>query len=394
MNVPIAAWTLLAACGSGSRDVRDALRTGRSGLRPNDFEPAPGLSTYLGRVEGVEDFVVPSSLSHFDCRNNRLAMMGLALDGFEACVARAVRRHGAHRVGVFVGTSTSGILATELALCAAPSRNGDVPLSPDFYRYRHSMHSVTELVRGVLGLRGPAMTVSTACSSSAKVFAVAARAISAGVCDAAVVGGADSVAMSTLHGFNSLSLLSRAPCRPFDADRDGISIGEAAAFALLDPSADSDVALEGCGESSDGYHMSTPDPEGAGAAAAMREALASAHLCADEIGYVNLHGTASRANDAAEDLAVQAVLGHRVPAGSTKGFTGHALGAAGIVEAAICLIALTDGFLPGTLNCRTVDAQIRSRILLDPVAATPAHVMTNSFGFGGSNCTLVLGRRT
>jgi len=238
------------------------------------------------------------------------------------------------------------------------------------------------------------MTVSTACSSSAKVFAVAARAISAGVCDAAVVGGADSVAMSTLHGFNALSLLSRAPCRPFDADRDGISIGEAAAFALLDPSADSDVALEGCGESSDGYHMSTPDPEGAGAAAAMREALASAHLCADEIGYVNLHGTASRANDAAEDLAVQAVLGDRVPAGSTKGFTGHALGAAGIVEAAICLIALTDGFLPGTLNCRTVDAQIRSRILLDPVAATPAHVMTNSVGFGGSNCTLVLGRRT
>jgi 3-oxoacyl-[acyl-carrier-protein] synthase-1 len=318
MNVPIAAWTLLAACGSGSRDVRDALRTGRSGLRPNDFEPAPGLSTYLGRVEGVEDFVVPSSLSHFDCRNNRLAMMGLALDGFEACVARAVRRHGAHRVGVFVGTSTSGILATELALCAAPSRNGDVPLSPDFYRYRHSMHSVTELVRGVLGLRGPAMTVSTACSSSAKVFAVAARAISAGVCDAAVVGGADSVAMSTLHGFNALSLLSRAPCRPFDADRDGISIGRSGCFRAPGSLGRQRRRARGLRRELRWIPYVDPGPEGAGAAAAMREALASAHLCADEIGYVNLHGTASRANDAAEDLAVQAVLGDRVPAGRPR----------------------------------------------------------------------------
>jgi len=387
VKLPIVSATLTAGCGAGLPAVRAALRAGRSGLRPNDFEPAANLVTWIGRVDGIETLSVPSALERFDCRNNRLALMGLAHDGFESAVARAVQRHGAQRIGVFMGTSTSGILATELAV-----RDGQ-PLTPAFYRDRHSMFSVTRLVRDVLGLRGAAMTVSTACSSSAKVFAHAARAIEAGVCDAAVVGGVDSLALSTLYGFNALSLLSREPCRPFDAERDGISIGEAAGFALLDPKGDSAIVLEGCGESSDAYHMSTPHPEGAGAAAAMREALAEAGLDPAAIGYVNLHGTASRANDAAEDIAVHAVLGERVPAGSTKGWTGHALGAAGIAEAIMCMLVLEDAWIPATLNCRGIDPQMRSRIVVDPLTANVQHAMTNSFGFGGNNCALVMGRR-
>jgi len=391
MMIPIAASTLTTACGAGWRDVRASFRAGATGLRRNDFEPAGELATWIGRVDGVEEFAMPPALSRFDCRNNRLALMGLGNDDFEACVARSVQRHGAQRLGVFLGTSTSGILATELAMRSA---EGASQLSPDFYRYRHSMFSVTELVRTALGLRGPAITVSTACSSSAKVFALAARAIEAGVCDAAVVGGVDSLALSTLYGFNALGLLSREPCRPLDADRDGISIGEAAGYALLDPASDAGIVLEGYGESSDGYHMSTPHPQGAGAADAMREALACARLAPADVGYVNLHGTASRTNDVAEDLAVHGVFGRKVLAGSTKGWTGHALGAAGIVETLVCVMALADAWVPGTLNCRRVDTQIRSRIAQDAAPMAIRHAMTNSFGFGGNNCALVLGRRT
>ena len=392
MTLPIVASTLTAACGAGLQEVRAALRSGTSGLRRNDFVPAAELATWIGRVDGIEAFDMPAELRRFDCRNNRLALMALARDGFETQVAQTVRRHGAQRIGIFIGTSTSGILATELGMRGACADGEPQALTPDFYRHRHSMYSVTQLVREVLGLRGVAMTVSTACSSSAKVFAHAARAIEAGLCDAAVVGGVDTLALSTLYGFNALSLLSREPCRPFDANRDGISIGEAAGFALLDPLRDSAIVLEGYGESSDAYHMSTPHPEGAGAAAAMREALACAGLEAGDIGYVNLHGTASRANDAAEDRAVHDVLGGRVAAGSTKGWTGHALGAAGIAEAIVCAIALAEAWIPGTLNCRSVDPAARSRIVIDSMPAPLRHVMTNSFGFGGNNCSLVLGR--
>jgi 3-oxoacyl-[acyl-carrier-protein] synthase-1 len=237
------------------------------------------------------------------------------------------------------------------------------------------------------------MTVSTACSSSAKVFAQATRAIAAGVCDAAVVGGVDSLALSTLYGFHSLGLLSHLPCRPFDAERDGISIGEAAGFALLDPAAESAVSLLGFGESCDAYHMSTPHPEGAGAKAAMRGALDRAGLAPQAIDYVNLHGTASRANDQIEDQAVVTILGAGRAAGSTKGWTGHTLGAAGVTEALLAIMALEDGWLPGTLNCRTVDPAMQCRIETASRPAVLRHAMSNSFGFGGNNCTLIFGVR-
>jgi 3-oxoacyl-[acyl-carrier-protein] synthase-1 len=395
--LPVAASTLVNACGTGWADVRRALRTDAGGLRRNDFEPALGLDTWIGRVAGLEDAALPSNLAHFDCRNHRLALACLEQDHFGDAVRAASARHGKERIGVFVGTSTSGILATELAYRdgkrAGEAGAADAMLSPSFYRYRHSMFAVTEFVRTGLGLRGPAMTVSTACSSSAKVFAQATRAIAAGLCDAAVVGGVDSLALSTLYGFHSMGLLSRQPCRPFDAERDGISIGEAAGFALLDPAAESAVSLMGYGESCDAYHMSTPHPEGAGAKAAMRGALTSAGLAPQAIDYVNLHGTASRANDEVEDQAVATVLGAGASAGSTKGWTGHTLGAAGVTEALLAVMAIEDGWLPGTLNCRTVDPAMQCRIETASRPAVLRHAMSNSFGFGGNNCTLIFGVR-
>jgi 3-oxoacyl-[acyl-carrier-protein] synthase-1 len=392
-GLPLAASTLTNACGVGIGEVRAALRADRSGLRQNNFEPALGLDTWIGRVDGVESVVLPSKFAAYDCRNNRLAQLSLEQDGFIAAVASARERYGKDRIAVFLGTSTSGMLSTELALRGRTPASAEppLPLSAELNRCQHSMYATTDFVRAYLGLAGHAMTISTACSSSAKVFAAAARAIDAGLCDAAVVGGVDSLALSTLFGFHSLELLSRQPCRPFAAERDGISIGEGAGFALLDPSGDGPVRLVGFGESADAFHMSRPHPEGAGAASAMRSALTGAHLTADAIDYINLHGTASHANDAAEDRAVMTVFGADTAASSTKGWTGHLLGAAGITEALISVLSLVDQWLPRTLNCVRVDTALQSNIQLESRAMPLRRVMSNSFGFGGSNCSLVFG---
>jgi 3-oxoacyl-[acyl-carrier-protein] synthase-1 len=256
------------------------------------------------------------------------------------------------------------------------------------------LYSATDFVRQRLGLSGPACVVSSACSSSAKAFAAAARAIAAGLCDAAVVGGVETLCLTTLHGFASLELLSAQPCRPCDEARDGISIGEAAAYVLLEPAQGSGegLALLGYGESSDAYHMSTPHPQGLGAVRAMRAALEMSGIAAQEVDYLNLHGTGTRNNDAAEAAAVRAVFGEGVACSATKGGTGHTLGAAGAVEAVITLLALRHGFVPGTVNTRRADPQFGLRLQLATEARALARAMSNSFGFGGSNCSLVFGK--
>ena len=292
---------------------------------------------------------------------------------------------------MFLGTSTSGILQTELAYRRRDPATGALPA--DFrYAQTHNTYSVVDFTRRVLELEGPSCAVSTACSSSAKVFGHAARLIELGVIDAAVVGGVDSLCLTTLYGFNSLELLSDDICRPWDARRHGLSLGEAAAFALLERDAAAPQAwLRGVGESSDGFHMSSPHPQGAGAVEAMQAALAQAGVAPGEIDYLNLHGTATPNNDSAEDLAVNAVFGDRLPCSSTKGATGHTLGAAGGVEAAIAMLALQHGLMPGGLNRRTPDAALRSRYLDVNVEARLRLVASNSFGFGGSNACLVFG---
>ena len=382
--------TLTTALGAGNASTLAALQAERTGLAPVRFMDFP-LPTFTGEVDGVDGVQIPSHLSEFDCRNNRLAWLGLQQDGLIDAVAAARERWGARRVGVFLGTSTSGLLHTEIAY---RHRDAEGALPPD-YRYGPTQNtfSVADFVARALRLEGPAWVVSTACSSSAKVFGNAARLIQAGLIDAAMVGGVDSLCLTTLYGFNSLELLSPEICRPWDAARDGLSIGEASAFALLERDANAPPQgwLLGVGESNDGYHMSTPHPEGLGAIAAMRAALADAGLQPAEIDYINLHGTATPSNDSAEDAAVGSVFGTATPCSSTKGATGHTLGAAGGVEAAIALLAMRHGLMPAGLNGRERDPALAMNYLSANRRAPLRRVLSNSFGFGGSNASLVLG---
>jgi 3-oxoacyl-[acyl-carrier-protein] synthase-1 len=382
-------YTGVNCLGQGLDAWWSALRERRSGLVPCDFEDV-ALDTYIGRVAGVEDVTLPPALTAFDCRNNRLAWLGLGQDGFGEAARAARDRHGPARVAVIMGTSTSGVLSTERAYQQRDPASGALP--PDFrFAETQSTSSLAVFVRAALGLAGPAHVVSTACSSSAKVFAAAARMIEAGLADAAVVGGADSLCLTTLYGFRSLELLSGAPCRPFDAERNGISIGEGAGFALLERAGAGPV-LAGVGESCDAYHMSTPHPEGLGARLAMERALAAGGLAPEAVDYVNLHGTATRTNDVAEGRAVRDVFGARTPASATKGAHGHLLGAAGITEAIVALAALERGFLPGTANTRALDVETACRVLVEGEPAAPRYVLSNSFGFGGNNCAVIFGR--
>ena len=383
-------FTLVSALGHGRAPTLAALQAGRSGLARQDFETAT-LGSWLGVVAGADAVTLASELAAHDCRNNRLAELALRADGFGERVRRAARRWGAARVGVFLGTSTSGILQTELAYRHRDAATGALPASLHYATTQNS-YSVAGYVRAALGLGGPAHVVSTACSSSAKVFAAAQRMIELGLVDAAVVGGVDSLCLTTLYGFKSLELVSDDICRPWDAQRSGLSLGEAAAFALVEREAEAPAAwLLGAGESSDGHHMSSPHPEGAGAAAAMRGALAQAGLRADEVDYLNLHGTGTPGNDAAEDKAVSAVFGSALPCSSTKGYTGHTLGAAGGVEAAVAMLALQHGFMPAGLNVQQPDAALRTLYLRQPREQALRVVASNSFGFGGSNASLIFG---
>ncbi|HEY8856824.1 MAG TPA: beta-ketoacyl-[acyl-carrier-protein] synthase family protein [Rugosibacter sp.] len=387
-------FTVTSSIGRGLDQTLDALRQRRGGLAPCAFETVD-LATFIGEVAGVDAVQLPAHLAEFDCRNNRLALLGLLQDGFAQAVRAASAKYGAQRVGVFIGTSTSGILQTELAYRRRDPVTGALPA--DFiYRTTHNTFSVADFTRHYFGLTGPAVVVSSACSSSAKVFSSARRMMAAGLIDAAVVGGVDSLCLTTLYGFNSLGLISEQACRPFDVQRNGISIGEAAAFVLLERPAQhlaaDAVLLLGIGESSDAYHMSSPHPEGLGARMAMQDALKMASLQPAEIDYINLHGTATQNNDAAEGKAVHHVFGPGTPCSSTKGATGHTLGAAGGVEAVICALALQHGLLPAGLNTQQLDPTLALDYVLEDREQPVARALSNSFGFGGTNCSLIFGR--
>ena len=393
-SILLSNFTATSAIGCGLDETLTSLREQVCGLAACTFETVD-ISTFVGEVAGVDLVQLPDHLSGFNCRNNRLALLGLQQDGFANAVSEACKKYGAQRIGIFIGTSTAGILQTELAYRRRDADNCALPA--DFiYGTTHNTFSVADFVRNYFALTGPAVVVSSACSSSAKVFASARRMIAAGLIDAAVVGGVDSLCLTTLYGFNSLGLMSAQPCRPYDACRDGISIGEAAAFALLERAparvADDAVLLLGIGESSDAYHMSSPHPDGRGARIAMEGALKTAHLSALDIDYINLHGTATKTNDAAEYNAVTALFGTQTPCSSTKGATGHTLGAAGSMEAIICALALQYGLLPGGLNTHQIDPILPLNYLLVNREQTVSHVLSNSFGFGGTNCSLLFGR--
>jgi 3-oxoacyl-[acyl-carrier-protein] synthase-1 len=383
----VTAYTVTCAAGRGRDAFAHALATRASGLRENDFPEWP-LPCWIGRVAGLDDAPLPAAWAEWESRNHRLAWMALNEDGFHERARAAIERYGASRVALILGTSTSSIGETERAY---RELGADGRFAPAQRASRvHETHSLGAFVQQALELRGPCLTIATACSSSAKVFASAEHLIRAGVVDAAIVGGTDTLCGSVLYGFNALELVSREPCRPFDATRSGLSLGEAAGFALLeniqvDKSA---PRLIGCGESADAHHMSAPHPQGLGAERAMREALARAGMAAGAVDYINLHGTASRQNDEVEAALIARLFPASVHASSTKGWTGHTLGAAGIVEAAVALLAIERGFAPGTLNARDLDPACGPQIRIDNAQRPVRVALSNSFGFGGNNCCL------
>ncbi|MBI2255690.1 MAG: beta-ketoacyl-ACP synthase [Proteobacteria bacterium] len=377
---------LATPIGVGKAAVADALFAGtRAGLA-HEMIAYPDRRVRVGRI----DAVLPTALTRND------GLIRLVLEQVGDQVAQAKARYGADRIAVILGTSTSGIAEGEAAFAAKKNQGA----WPSRYHYRQQeLGCLAEGAAAHLGLTGPSYTIATACSSSAKVFASARRLMAAGLCDAAVVGGADTLCATTVNGFASLDAVSRGLCQPFSRNRDGINIGEGAAVFLLTPEA-SEVAVLGFGESSDAYHLSAPEPNGAGAAEAMAAALGDARLDPADIGYVNLHGTGTQLNDAMEAIAVHGVFGNETPCSSTKGMTGHMLGAAGACEAAFLYLALHPehgaGRLPPHLWDNAPDPAIpalnfvKTGMCLD--MGSRQAMLSNSFAFGGSNMALILGQ--
>ncbi len=383
---------LVCALGDNHADIKAALLDrAESGLAASDAY-SPGRALALGRVATAlpsDAHLAPSLRS----RNNRLALAALAQIRPE--VDAAIARFGARRVGVVIGTSTSGIAETESALRHYLSEGA---LPADFQYARQEMGSPAQMLATELGIDGPAYAHSSACSSAAKAMASAARLIGMGLCDAVLTGGVDSLCGFTVAGFSALESVSAARCNPFSANRDGINIGEGAALFLMSaqPAA---VTLAGWGESSDGHHISAPDPAGVGAALAMTQALRRAGIAPSEIDYINLHGTATPQNDAMEARVMAELFAPGVALSSTKPFTGHTLGAAAAVEAALCWLAMQDdnrrGRLPPHLWDGVADPALPALNLVAPGAALGRPldwVLSSSFAFGGSNAALVLGR--
>ncbi|WP_048847313.1 beta-ketoacyl-[acyl-carrier-protein] synthase family protein [Acetobacter indonesiensis] len=387
----LTAGTIVSAIGHGLAEQCHALKTRQSGLIPCDFF---GITTgYIGRVSGVESHVITHGPSAFACRNNALADMACQQDGFEHAVQDAITFYGADRIAVVVGTSTSGILSAENAYLDVDAQTGFPPQT--FHQSgTQDLFSLPRFLAERLGTKGPLLTVSNACASSSRAFVDARHWLEAGLCDAVIVGGADSLCRMTLRGFASLGLVSDGPTRPCDAARNGISVGEAAGFVLLEregarPQVPALARLAGYGVSSDGHHMSSPDPQARGAIIAMQDALKQADLEPDHIDYINLHGTGTVVNDSMEDQAVSTVFGKKVPCSSTKGWTGHTLGASGILETMMSIGLMKSGFIPGCLNVTQLDPSFQSSVLTDNENRPVRRVMSNAFGFGGTNCSLI-----
>ncbi|MCJ7557924.1 MAG: beta-ketoacyl-[acyl-carrier-protein] synthase family protein [Gammaproteobacteria bacterium] len=372
-----------------SEVIRKLLSGDGSGLACS--EPLiSGRTTMVGRLP-VRLPAVPDSLARFDCRNARLL-----LDTYSQ-ISEAVEQYkilyAGDRIGVVLGSSTAGIAEGERAI-ASNLQSGTLPIDYDYLQ--QELGSVSEFISTIAGLRGPAYTVSTACSSSARAVISAIRLLEAGICDAVIAGGADTLCGLTLNGFDSLEALSESRCNPFSHNRDGINIGEGAALFLItrEPGP---LQILGFGESSDGYHISAPDPSGSGPELAIREALKMAGLLPGDVGYINVHGTGTGRNDSMEANVLSRIFGTAVPCGSTKPLTGHTLGAAGALELAFCCLILDklnhDQLLPPHVWDAQEDPQlasialvIRGQRLGKPVC------MSNNFAFGGSNASLIVGR--
>lgn len=387
MDIRIIDYQSTSAAGLNLSALRESIDAQKSGLRPNDL-PGIELDTWIGRVDGLEEI----ELGKWQSRNNALAYLGLQQGDLLFNIEELKVRFGASRLGVVMGSSTSSIDRTE----AAYRQLDEQGITHSFQQPKvHNPGAPSLFVATQTGIAGPSLTINTACSSSAKVFATGARWLEAGIVDAVLVGGVDTLCMSVLYGFDSLQLVSTKPCAPFDQKRDGINLGEAAGYAILLRDADCSAAdrqqsvrLVGYGESSDAHHMSHPHPEGLGARLAMEQALSTAGLTPDNIDYINLHGTASRANDLIEGQLIASMFPASTQVSSTKAWMGHTLGAAGITEALIAVDSLQRKLLPGSMNLKQLDAELSISIQAENLPRESRYVMSNSFGFGGNNCCL------
>jgi len=384
----IHAHTLTSAIGAGLEATNNSILSNRPGVTSAPW-PGCDLSTWVGSVS--EELLAKCDIPEkWESRNNRLALLALKQDGFEQEARLAVQQTGPDRCGLIIGTSTASIGETEHAYTRLDI-DGRFRRS-DIQSKVHNPHSTTAFIAEYLGVAGPAATISTACSSSAKAFANAARWLDCGLVDTVIVGGVDTLCLSVLYGFNSLQLVSEKPCSPFDVNRTGINLGEAGGYAIISKRNDaSKPKLLGYGESTDAWHMSTPHPEGLGARLAMQSALQMARLETIDIDYLNLHGTGTRANDAVEGKTTAGLFHHEVDVSATKCWTGHTLGAAGITEAILCINAIQTSLIPGTITTTQPETELAPRVLLENTERTVRTAMSNSFGFGGNNCTLIIG---
>ncbi len=383
---------MLSAVGGSREEIYKRLLAGdRSGLQLSE-EFSSKHPIYVGAVKNNLP-EIDNQYRVYDCKNNRLLLA--ALSGIQGTVDSMIKRFGPDRIGVVLGTSTSGVRNTELALKSI-SRHKIKP--PQFHYKQQQLAGGADFLAHFLGLKGPAYAVSTACSSSGKAFASARRLISLGLCDAVIVGGADSLCSFTVQGFDALESVSTGLCKPFGLHRDGINLSEAVALFVLSKQ-EGPVELQGIGATSDAYHFSAPDPEGGAVISAMEIALYQANKSASEIDYINLHGTATPLNDAMESKAVSRVFSDTVAVSSSKGMTGHTLGAAAALELGVCWMLLTEnderGLLIPNINDDVLDDDLPQLNYVRQGQKLGHRInscQSNSFAFGGNNISIVVAR--
>ncbi|NWA83993.1 beta-ketoacyl-[acyl-carrier-protein] synthase family protein [Pseudomonas sp. D2002] len=384
MTAYLNALGVICALGRGQDEVSRNLFAGdcsgmraESGWVPERVLPVGGVHSELASI--------PAQLNQQSSRNNQL-LLDAALQ-IEGQIRQAIHTYGASRVGIVLGTSTSGIDEASRGI-AHYLRDQQFPGDYDYQQ--QELSAPANFLADWLQLSGPAYVISTACTSSARALMSAQRLLALGVCDAVICGGVDSLCKLTLNGFTSLEAVSSERCNPFSVNRNGINIGEAAVLFLMTKTP-APIALLGSGASCDAHHISAPEPTGKGALQAMRKALASAKLAPEQIGYLNLHGTATQHNDAMESLAVASLFPDGVACSSTKPMTGHTLGAAGALEAAFCWLSLTHGLVPPHVWDGHADPALPALQWAQAGDTLKKRcLMSNSFAFGGNNVSLII----
>jgi 3-oxoacyl-[acyl-carrier-protein] synthase-1 len=383
-------YSLINALGSTKSDVFNNWVNNHSLGLHSGKAFSLGNDCYVAEV--VDDLPsIPNELSMYRCRNNQLLIACYAQ--IQSTAEKFMAQFGKDRIGIVLGTSTSGIASAETAL-AEKIHTGETPKSYHFKQ--QDIGAGSDFFSAYTGITGPSITVSTACSSSANAFNTARRLMELDICDAVIVGGADSLCKMTVQGFSALESVSPNVCQPFSKNRNGITIGEAAALFVLSKTP-ADIELYGIGCSSDAHHISAPDPSGAGACISMNGAFAQSPFTFDKLDYLNLHGTATKLNDAMESLAVNTTFDENVLCSSTKSLTGHTLGAAAATELALCCLLLSDinaeKIIPAQMWDKQYDPELPPLNIADGIKK-PAQLklcLSNSFAFGGNNTSLLIG---